>query len=131
METCTVCMVRIFCVQDKVELRSTLTSLLGFIIPPLTSGGAWDCSADLKRLSEADPERYPMRVMDFIGVSAFNLWFILIVLFLSFSRSLDVLFNLRRCFRFQQERPNGCFSCLKQGDEGWPCDLNNATCARM
>jgi len=66
-------------------------------------GGAYDCPADLKALSDENPERFPLKVMDFIGVGLFNTWY-------------KEVHNL------------GVFNCLQKEDDGWPCARDDAAC---
>ena len=70
-------------------------------------GGAWDCNNDLQKMVDSDPVKYPQKVMDYIGVSSFNMWF------------------------KEMAGAVESFSCKEKGDKDWPCARDDGECAML
>jgi hypothetical protein len=100
----------IHCFEDNVKLRSWDLCLEINIHGEMHSlhGGAYDCYNDFAELVASDPVKYPRKVMDFIGVGAFNFWF----------KEMN-----------DQLATSGCVK--QQEDASWPCNLDDDTCAEV
>lgn len=99
----------ISCFDTHHELRSWDLCLEINVHGELHSyhGGAYDCYSDLAEMTAMDGNKYPQKLMDFIGVGSFNLWF---------KEMTDAL------------KTNGC---VEAGDSDFPCNLQDEDCAAM
>jgi hypothetical protein len=69
-------------------------------------GGAWNCAHDFAALVESDPEKYPSKVMDWLAVNSFNIW-------------------------FQQMFQYGGFKCVEKTDADFPCAIGDGECGNV